>query len=462
MNNFKKTINKNSSAITNLPGPYYNLSYAQERLYKKYKADPLDTHSNKIYIQELKGDLDARLLNKTLQTLIERHELLRTNFIELDGLPKQVIHPLVKVSLKTIDLSNLIKSDKETQINKIIRKEAERPFKLEKGNLFRFTLIKKSFDNYIFIPVMHHIIEDKMTMIIFWKELSLVYDAYLNNRANPLLPLSLQYRDYAKWDRSPAHIKKMIENETYWLQKLSGHLPILDLPIDKPHKLNQGFNCTTEKIKIDTKTTKKIKKVCQDNGVTMFMLLFSAYNVFLFYLTNQSEIIVGTPATIRMDHWFKNIIGPIYTTLPIKTSLKNDLKFIDLLKQTKYSIIEALAYTDIRIDILKEKINKNRTSNKQIDLFQLMFQYYHKEGERIDLPYLRSEPRRIFPKDIHHALHLFIGEEINSLDITFCYNINLFYKKSIKSYLKTFKSLLQLISKESNITISKIKKLTSK
>ncbi|CCQ69837.1 hypothetical protein CWATWH0402_5489 [Crocosphaera watsonii WH 0402] len=247
------------------------LSFAQERLWFLTKLEPKRTDYNMPFILEIKGLLNIVALEKSINTIIERHEILRTNFSSIDGKPTQIINKDINFKLSIDDLRN----KKETQANKIVNQFTERPFDLAKGLLFSVKLLQLDTKVYWLIFNIHHIIFDGWSYEILQKELFTLYQAYGQEKIPELGQIPIQYADFSLWQRHWFTEQNLASQLNYWKEQLKGTLPILQLPTDFPRPSLQTYQADSYSWHLSSELTTKIKSFCQQAGVTLFMTFFN-------------------------------------------------------------------------------------------------------------------------------------------------------------------------------------------
>lgn len=273
----------------------YKLSSAQKRIWflNKYNA------INRVYDTQLHINIEPSLKKNILQDairfLVERHEMLRTVFIEKNGEPRQVILKSISIDLIHDDIEHITKKEQQEYIRRTINQTDHTPFDLENGPLFRiriFNLDKKR--SYLYINL-HHIITDEWSVRNLLDELMKVYNAFANRR-NPELPtIPNRYVDYVEWEHKQLKLGRWDTEKSYWMTELSAPLPILNLPLDFSRDRQSTNKGKVFEMKLDNKMKESLKQVCEQENVSMYMLFLAAYIQLLHYLTDQKDIIVGTP-----------------------------------------------------------------------------------------------------------------------------------------------------------------------
>ena len=265
------------------------LSYAQERLWFLDQLEPGNPFYNVALALRLTGDLRVEALQKGLDSVIARHEVLRTTFPAEGGRARQVIAEPVSTPLPLIDLSDLVGEAQETELYRLAYEEAKRPFDLAKGPLLRGTLIKLRERDHAFLLTMHHIISDGESMK------NLVQDFLLLYSGNEVEPLEIQYKDFAAWQNN----LDLAEAKQFWVNQFSDQIPVLELPYDvtRPKQLSKKGSFVD--IEIDSDILKKFTQLSNDLGVTNFMLMTAAFKVLLNKYSAQDDIVVGSPIAGR-------------------------------------------------------------------------------------------------------------------------------------------------------------------
>jgi len=409
-----------------------------------YKIEPESSFYNSVNADSIKGELDVEIFKKSLDFLISRHESLRTNFKEIDEELVQIVHDKNDFSLKFKDLSR-IKSEKKKKEEEetMIREESGRPFKLESDrHLFRVVLIRRSKEDYTLTLVMHHIITDWWSFVVFYRDLCYAYISFLRGKTPPLPPLTLQYKDYASWEQSKEGRAVFKEGEKYWIKKLSGSLPALNLPTDKTRPPLQTYSGSTENITIDNELFENIEKFCQKKNTTVFIYLFSVFDVFLRRITGEEDIIIGTPFLGKRTNGLEDVIGIFINNLPIRTNLANDSTFMALLKKNRNIILEAMAKQDYSFDRLIEKLDLKRDLSRS-PIFSVMFQYDTKIRVGLNLDGLEAVHRDFYNNTTKFDLKMRFSSFLQKGTTLYCeYNTDLFCANTIKTFLRTIKVLM--------------------
>jgi amino acid adenylation domain-containing protein len=364
---------------------YYTVSFAQKRLWvMNFLVDGNVYNIPTAYI--LKGRLDITALEAAFDTLISRHESLRTVLLTVDGIPKQkVLGPRMSgFRIKFMDLRN--DPSRHETASVLMAQMLDIRFDLFKGPIILAQLIRLEEDKFIFGFTLHHIISDGWSSEIIIRELILAYNAY-SSQQQPLLPaLSIQYKDYTCWQQQQAQKPAFQEHRDYWLRQFAGEIPVLDLPTDKIRPAVQTFRGKTLLFTFDAAIQQKLRKLGVQQDATSFMMLFTILNVLLYRYTRQGEIIVGATVTERGHYELENQVGFYVNTLPLRTSVDPSDTFVDLLDKVKKVVADANKHKDFPLELLIDELNLVRDASRSA-LFDVMAVYQHtgNPGEQLKM-----------------------------------------------------------------------------
>ena len=343
------------------------LSYAQERLWLLYLIYP-EFPFNMRLVFRIEGNLNLELLRESFYSVFKRHEMLRTSFQVVDGLPRQVIVPDPALKIPLVALSNVPSAEKEA--TRLIEEDMRQPFDLAECPLFRVKVFRLGHDHHIFMLVMHHILADGWSMRVLAREFVELYEAFSKSRPSPLPELPIQYGDFAMWQRNWLQGKMLASQLEYWKGKLGGDLPVLELPTNRPRPAVPSRRGAIERFTIDKKILDELERLSQQNGVTLFMTLLTAFDTLLYRYTGQEDILVGTHFANRNRTETEGLIGFFINRLLLRSNLSGDPIFEELLQQTREVTLQAYKNGDIPFEQvaaeIKHKSDLNRTSLVQV------------------------------------------------------------------------------------------------
>ena len=324
------------------------LSFSQQRLWFLDQLAPGNLFYNIPLAVEIDGGLDPAALKKTLNEIIARHTILRTNFKSIGGIPLQIVRPELTIDLPVVDLTDLAEETRKVESEKVAQQEAQLAFNLESDPLIRARLIylgkdpDQAFERYVFMLTMHHIISDGWSMRIFLNEMADLYRAFSAGKPSPLPDLKYQYFDYSTWQRNWLQGEQLERQLSYWKNQLANQPRILDLPTDRPRPAVQTSRGATLPFQIPAGLTEKISALGREEGATLFMTLLAVFQVLLSRYSGQEDISVGTAIANRNKAEIESLIGFFVNTLVFRTDLSGEPTFKELLKRVPRSISRCL------------------------------------------------------------------------------------------------------------------------
>ncbi|WP_420643162.1 non-ribosomal peptide synthetase [Candidatus Leptofilum sp.] len=410
------------------------LSFAQQRLYFLETLSPGTALFNTPLALRFTGKLDRVSLTRACQTLVQRHENLRTTFTAVSGTPQQIVHKEWPVTLETIQAT--VDSPEE-----LLKTAMQRPFDLAKGPLLRFHLLQCSQTEHVLLIVFHHIIVDGWSVDVVVDELATLYEAFVQQRRPELPDLPIQYADYAVWQREWLAGETLQAQLDYWQNQLAGDLPLLQLPIDKPRPAVKTHHGANETILLSPEITQQVQTLCQQTDTTPFMLLLAAFQVLLHRYTAQEDILVGTPIGNRPQPELAGLVGFFVNTLVLRSQVDGWQTFRQLLAQVRRTATAAYDHADVPFEKLVELLQPER--NLSYDpIFQVMFTYRDAGWSERPLPNLTVMPMALDNGIAQFDLTLAVSREDTQLQCTLNYNSDLFAPETIQRMLRHWQTLL--------------------
>ena len=438
----------------------FPVSFAQQRLWFFDQFEPNSPFYNIPMAVRLNGRLDPSLLQKVLTEIVRRHEILRTTFDTVDDEPVQIISLAADIPLSRIDLRHLAPKDREQEAFRLANEEAKRPFNLNRGPLLRSYLYQLAEDDFVAVFVMHHIISDGWSMGVFIREIGLLYAALAAGRPSPLPELSIQYADFAHWQREWLKDEVLQAQLTYWQQTLSGELPVLELPTDRPRPAVQTSRGASLSRQLPPALTTALKTLSQQQGTTLFMTLLAAFQTLLYCYTSQETIHVGSPIANRNRSEIEGLIGFFVNTLVLRANLNDELTFRDLLAQVKETTLGAFAHQDLPFEMLVEALQPDRDMSHS-PLFQVMFILQNAPAKAQELPDLTLSMVEVETGTSTFDITLSMSEMPDArLDASVEYNTDLFDQATIARLLGHFETLLTSIVADPGQKIAHLPLLT--
>jgi amino acid adenylation domain-containing protein len=436
------------------------LSFAQLRLWFLDQLQPGNPFYNLHTALLLNGPCHTQALEQSLNEITRRHEILRTTFVSREGQPLQKIAAANFSMLPIIDArERIIREDKKSVISQLIEEE-RRPFDLAYGPLFRSTLLQLGEEEHVLLLSMHHIVADGWSVNVFVEELKALYTAFSRGESSPLAELSIQYADYALWQRGWLEGAVLEEQLAYWKQQLQGSPPLLELCTDRPRPALQSHRGARLSLALPGQLSESIKALSRQEGATLFMTLLTAFQVLLSRYSRQQDLVVGTPVAGRTLSETEALIGFFVNTLVIRTDLSGNPTFRALLERVRETCLEAYVHQDLPFERLVEELQPER--NMSINpLFQVMFVLQNVEIENLALPGLALSVLETESTIARFDIVLSLRETAEGLEGHIEYDTDLFDHATIARMKCHFQQILEIMVAEPDQHIGSVSLLTA-
>ncbi|HGM8393280.1 TPA: non-ribosomal peptide synthase/polyketide synthase [Pseudomonas aeruginosa] len=432
------------------------LSFAQERQWFIWRLDPHSAAYNIPVALRLKGPLRRDALQGALDLLVQRHETLRTTFVEHDGAPRQVIHPTLPIAIEERrppvageDLKGLVET------------EAHRPFDLQRGPLLRVLLLPLATDECVLVLTLHHIIADGWSMQVLVDELIRVYAALRHDEPPALAELPIQYADFAAWQRQWMDGGERERQLGYWVSRLGGEQPLLELPSDRPRPQQQSHRGRRIGIPLPAELAEALRRLAQAEQGTLFMLLLASFQALLHRYSGQNDIRVGVPIANRNREETEGLIGFFVNTQVLCAELDGQLPFRELLRQVRRAVVEAQGHQDLPFEQLVDALQPER-SLSHAPLFQVMYNHQrddHRGSRFASLGELEVEDLAWDVQTAQFDLTLDTYESSNGLLAELTYATDLFDASSAERIAGHWLNLLRSIVARPEARIAELKLL---
>ncbi|WP_144569749.1 non-ribosomal peptide synthetase, partial [Bacillus pseudomycoides] len=440
-------------------GEAISLSYAQQRLWFIDQFTPNSALYNIPMVCRLTGNWVPKALETGWNQLIERHESLRTVFHEMDGHPVQQIQPYAFRFLPQIDLTTLSSEERESVMEKWIQNEAEAPFDLGQGPLIRGQIVQIAEEEWILLCTMHHIISDGWSMEILLQEWMAFYEEAVGGKPAELAPLPVQYADFAQWQREWMKEEVLDQQLAYWKEELSGELPVLMLPMDRPRSAVQTHRGSTHTVLLSRSLRDKLNELSRQEESTLFMTLLASYQSFLARYTGQSDILVGSPIANRNYREIEGLIGFFVNTLVYRADLSGAPTFQELLSQVRTKALKAYEYQDVPFEKIVDVIQPERSTSHS-PIFQTMFTLQNTQQELPELHGRSLEAMESHTSIAKFDLSLSAAEVEEGLFLCFNYKNDLFDVVTIRRMAEHFENWLKEIVEHPDKTLTKLTMLS--
>jgi amino acid adenylation domain-containing protein len=453
-------------------------SFAQQRLWFIDQLLPGDALYTSPLIFRLTGDLVRSHLHQSLQTIVDRHEILRTTLDIVDGQLVQAVTAELQVPLRFTDLRFLSTDTCETSETVAldqIWQEIQQPFHLDQAPLFRVRLWQLQDDEHLLLIALHHIIFDEWSSGVLIRELGELYAAAVENRAAVLPELPIQYADFAHWQREWLQGEVLNAQLRYWKQQLKD-VPVLNLPaasgsLAHSFRHHQG---ASQRLEMPQRLLDALEELSQQTGVTLFMTLLAAFQTLLHRYTGQEDVAIGSPIANRYHSELEGLIGFLVNSLVLRTNLAGNPTFRELLERVREVTLAAYAHQDLPFEKLVEKLQPVRSLG-QNPLFQVVFALQNTPMEQLVLPGLILSPVELETKTSRFALEFYLWkctdnfrnlwgkgwQHADGLRGVMVYNTDLFDEATIASLRQHFQTLLESIVANPDTHLSALSLLTA-
>ncbi|MEP6743434.1 MAG: amino acid adenylation domain-containing protein, partial [bacterium] len=434
------------------------LSFAQERLWFFDQLEPGSAAYNIPRALRLRGRLDTRALQQSLDAIIARHEVMRTRFLNVDGEPVLSIDDRVTLTVQEVDLGQLSPSEQEERSRSLAAEEARRPFDLTCAPLLRASLLRFADEDHVLLVTMHHIISDGWSVGVFFRELSSLYNSFTGTSKSSLPDLAVQYADFAAWQRSSLAGVKFQEQLGYWRDQLGDAPALINLPSDRPRPPVRSFLGARYPFTISQEIAHKLKEAARSERATLFMTLLTGFQLLLACVTGDEDIVVGSPTAGRSHLETEGLIGYFVNTILLRSRFSDDPDFREALRRARRISLEAFTNHDIPFENLVEELQPERTLSHN-PLFQVWFVLQNTQTECDPLRGITIESLDIESSTTRHDLQLTLWETNEAIEGAFTYSTDLFNAETVAQFERQFQTLLQKVTTEPEIRLSELRTL---
>ncbi|WP_272002971.1 amino acid adenylation domain-containing protein [Nannocystis radixulma] len=421
------------------------LSFGQERLWFLDQLEGSSAAYNMPAALRLTGALDGGALERALQEIVERHEILRTRFVHEGGEPRQVAEPPAFV-LPLIDLGQLDDSTQAAEVQRRIADEVRRPFDLGRGPLLRAALLRLSAAVHVLLLDIHHIAGDGWSFGVLARELSALYEAFAAGRPSPLPALALQYADFAAWQRARFTDEFLADHLGYWRDRLAGAPATLGLPADRPRPAQPASPGGSAAITLPAGLDDDLRALARRHDTTLFVTLLAGFKLLLARLCGHDDIVVGTPITGRDQVELEHQIGLHLDTVVLRTDLAGDPSFAALVDRVRGTVLAAFEHRVVPFERIVAELQPER-SRGQTPLFQVLFNMIPAEAS---VPRLAGLAVEALPtaddEQIKFDLTLYVREGTGAIELRAVYNAELFDAARIEHILGQYVHLLAQVA----------------
>jgi amino acid adenylation domain-containing protein len=437
------------------------LSFSQRRLWYLQKVDANVSAYNIPAAFCIKGDLDSGALERALNEMIARHEVLRSCVKEVDGEPRQEILPSLRVALPVIDLTHLPDEHAEAETRRLYDADARQLHDLANAPLLRATLVKLAVDNHVFILNFHHIIADGSSLAIFYKELAALFDAARDNddKATPLTRLAIQYADFAAWQHEWLKSSSFNTQLDYWKRQLASLPEPCALPTDFERPTLPSYRGARLAVELSEELTRSLKNLSRQQSVTMFMTLFATFNVLMSRISGQEDIVMGSTIAGRNHPKTDGLIGFFINALPLRADLSGDPSFVSLLQCARELCLDAFANQDVPFEKVVEEIRPRREPGRN-PIFDILFNIADISDRMLTLASCEVTKLARVDPGAKFDIVLHAPEVSGKIELAIVYNTALFREGRITLLLEQWAALLDQVASHPELPISQLSLVT--
>lgn len=428
-------------------GNRFVLSFSQLRQWILDKLEPGTAAYNLPFPLRLVGPLDKDALQKSLDRIIERHETLRTTFDGGEEEPVQVIHPHEPLDLPFLDLGDLGEEERQSELRRLVTEDAEKPFDLEQGPLLRLQLIRLSDDDHALLFTLHHIISDGWSRGVIFAELEALYDAYRQTKEPELEELSIQYADFAVWQRQYLAGENLEAMLSFWRQQLGDPPPVPNLPMDRPRPAVADSAGASIQMPLPEGTLAGLHELSRNEKASLFMTSMAAFKVLLYRYSGQGDLAVGTFIANRNRRQVAPLIGFFVNTLVIRSRVLGGDTFRTALQKEREVALESFAHQDLPFEKLLEELQPERNT-ALTPFFQTMLVLQNMRQKELSLTELEMSYLGAKHEHVDFDLTVWLREVGESLNVVFDYRTTLFDATTAERILDHYGRLLTAVSED--------------
>ena len=432
------------------------LSFAQERLWFLEQLQDLGGMHNEMLPMHLEGALDVDALRRSFEELVRRHENLRTRIVTTEeGRGIQLIDPPGLFKWRVIDLSELSRQARDAEQRRLIQAEAQDSFDLTES-LFRVSLLRLESDSHVLLVTLHHIISDVWSLLgVLQRELNTLYAAYSEGHPSPLAELSVQYADYALWQRSWLQGDVLQGQLEYWKQQLADMPAALELPTDRPRPAMPSFEGARVPMVVSKPLSDALNELGRREGATLYMVLLAAFQLVLSRWSGQRDVVVGSPIAGRIHRKTEGLIGLFLNNLVMRTELSGDPSFKELLVRVKEVALGAYAHQDIPFERLVAELEPQRDLSRQA-LFQVVLVLQNQRLTELELPKLALRSAQVEYGTAKVDLSVSFFQTEHGLSGHAEYATDLFDAATIERLAESFQQVLAAVVVDAERPISEL------
>ncbi|RKH33762.1 amino acid adenylation domain-containing protein [Corallococcus praedator] len=401
------------------------------------------------------GELDVGALTGSFNMLLERHSALRT-FVRWDeGTPVQHVEPSLKVELEPVDLEPVPANQREEDLLRRLQALADESIPITAPPLFRLTLFRLGAHEHVLFFMPHHLIWDGWSFDVFLRDLDVFYAALTQGKEPKLPALPIQYADFTEWHRNWLQGEELERQARYWRQKLSGNLPALELPTDKPRPAQMSLKGGTEPFVLTGAEVDALTKLGRESNATLYMVLLTAFKTLLHRYSGQEDLVVGTPIRGRSHPEVEDLLGFFVNTLVLRTQMGPELTFRQLLERVRTTCMEAFGHQDMPIELLLQQLGVQRDLSRT-PLFQTFFTFQDVRNRNSTLGALTYGQVHVHAHATPLDLSFWVKETAHGIVGGMDYNTDLFERDTVVRMLEQIRTLLRAAVSDAEVPVARL------
>jgi condensation domain-containing protein len=418
------------------------LSFSQQRIWFLDQWEPGAPTFNGARAIRLRGALDVAALQRALEGVVERHESLRTVIAVREGEPVQIVLDSWSLELPVVDVAATAAAERDEELRRVLRERSRMPFDLSADLMLAPTLIRLGEQEHVLLLRMHHVAADAFSDAILFRELGVLYDGFSEGRAAALPELPITYSDFAAWQRERLSGPLLDELVSYWTRQLEGAPPLLALPTDRPRLPVQRHEGTHHRFALSQEVAEGVTELCRSEGVTVFMTLLAAFSTFLYRITGEDDVVLGSPIANRNNAEVTGLIGFFSNTLALRTRLSGSPSFREVVARARETATGAFAHQELPFERVVQELRVERDPGYN-PLFQVNFRAHADARAQLQLAGLETEPIAVDIGFSRFDLALELQLAADGLSGFFEFDQDLFDPATIAGFVEDFAAVLE-------------------
>ena len=455
-----KSLPRDQPIVPRICSGPVDVSFGQQRLWFLAQLESGSATYNVPVAWRIAGPLNVSALQRSLSQLVARHEALRTTFAVVDDYPRQIINEALPVSIATNDLRTIERCQRESEIKRRIREEAQRPFNLSVEPMVRAALFRVEDHEQVFVLTLHHIVCDWPSMAILLEELALFYGDFLNEKPVHIPELRVQYADFAVWQREiVAEIRD--EQVAYWKEQLHSCPVALDFPSERVHPVHASFRGEMEYRNLSRQLSEDFRSLAQRHGVTDFMALVALFQVLLSRYTGQEDVSIGCPVTHRTRAEVSRVVGFFSNMVVLRGRLEGNPTFREFLRKVRDIVVSAYAHQDLPFEQLVAELQPERVPGRN-PFFQAMFEVEEPAWRHLEISGTQCTLLPLHNGTSKFDFSLRVVDHPEGFQLGLEFNADLSDAETARGLLENYENLLQGAVNDPNCGVFDLPLLSSK